>query len=461
MLLCIAAGLLAGPIRKVMPGQPVYFVVLVGVFVAVVSAGFISQYGRFRLKHLGPLYQCLRQPGTLLFAWLGVEALQSFVRYGSPVLIGIGLLSYLAPVPAFLLAYYYGLRPGNVVRFIKVYVGCSVLMLSGVYLAYFGVDWAVLKEVGSGLTLYIPGGILDIYPGFFRSTEIAAWHAGAAICLLLTLTVSGIIRWPRAVIAVLVLLLLVAGVLTGRRKMIMEVFIFVCLYGGLLLWFRRGAGRLVVVSVLMAAMLGFAGMFGLADSSSVDRLDPYLNRGVTVFEDAGERFSGLGLNAIAWATQGYGFFGGGLGVATQGGQHFGGGAGRFGGAGEGGLGKVTAELGLPGLFLVLWMAVNLFKYQWRMLQVMARRKTPLVVFWFGLLAFLAANVPMFIVASQAFGDLFILLLLGWIFGFTVALSRGVLTVGCLTVARVQKVEGCEQKIPASSGAGTVVSGPGS
>ena len=447
MLLCIVAGVLADPIRKVLPGQPVYCVVVVGIFVGAVLAGFISRYGSIKLKHLGPLYAAVKTPALLFVLWLGVEALLSYVRYGSPVLIGIGLLSYLAPVPAFLLAYYFGLFPRNLVRFLKVYVLCSMLMLSGVYLSYLGVDWPVLEEVGTGLTIYIPGGILDAFPGFFRSTEIAAWHAGATVCLLLVLVVSGCVRWPRILIAGLVLLLLVAGVLTGRRKMIMEVVIFVCLYSGLLLWFRRGAGRMVLISLLMAGLLAFAGMFGLDNSSTVDRLDPYLQRGTTVFEDAGERFTKLGFNTIQWATRGYGLFGGGLGVASQGGQHFGGGAKRFGGAGEGGLGKITAELGLPGLFLAVWIAVRLLIFQWQMLRMMSAQWTPLVVLWYGLLAFLAANVPMFIVASQAFGDVFILLILGWIFGFTVAISR--VTV-VSAVARSGTMQGSSSELQVSS-----------
>ena len=48
--------------------------------------------------------------------------------------------------------------------------------------------------------------------------------------------------------------------------------------------------------------------------------------------------------------------------------------------------------------------------------------------WYGLVAFMAANIPLFVVATQVFGDLFVLLILGWIFGFTVAIHR-VIVVG--------------------------------
>lgn len=426
MLLCVAAGFVAGPLRKVIPGQPVYLVVIVGCFVAAVIAGFFFRNGRFRFRHLDSMYRALRIPGGLFLGWLLLQAGVSLVRYHNPTLAGIGLLSYLAPFPAFFLAYYYGLNGRNIIRFIKFYVLCSVLMLSGIYLSYFGVDWSVLKEIGTGVQIYVPGGILKSYPGFFRSTEIAAWHAAAAICLLLVLVVSRVLHWPKLLVAGLLLLLLGAGLMTGRRKMLMEVAIFAGCYGLLLTWFNKGVSRIIVIALLMGGLLALAGLFGLDKSSGVEGLNPYLTRGKTVFRDAENRFSKLGLESIGWAIDGYGVWGGGLGVASQGGQHFGGGAVRFGGAGEGGLGKITAELGVPGLILFLWVLASLFMYLFRMVCVLSARRSALVFLWNGLVAFLVANIPVFVVATQVFGDLFILLLLGWIFGFTMAIYRVIL-----------------------------------
>jgi hypothetical protein len=152
-----------------------------------------------------------------------------------------------------------------------------------------------------------------------------------------------------------------------------------------------------------------------------------LQRGATVFGEAEDRFSSLGLGSVGWALEGYGFFGGGVGVASQGGQHFGGGAGRFGGAGEGGLGKIVAELGLPGLVLVAWIVGALVVYLRGLVTRVARRDDPIVPLFLGLVAVIAANVPLFIVATQIFGDPFVLLILGWMFGFSIAASEVVLS----------------------------------
>jgi len=231
MLVCIAAGFLADTIRKVLPDQPVYFVVVVGVFVGAVAVSFIRQYGLVRFTDIGILRGPIRIPLALFIIWLMVESVVSFARYGNIALVGIGLLSYLAPIPGFLIAYYYGLRVRYAVRFIEVYVLFASVMLSGIFLSFIGVESPLLDEIGTGVMIYIPGGVLDSYPGFLRSTEGAAWHAATAISLILVLVVSGVVRWSKILVAILIILLISAGLLTGRRKMLMEVLSFEGIYG--------------------------------------------------------------------------------------------------------------------------------------------------------------------------------------------------------------------------------------
>jgi len=431
MLVGIAVGFLADTIRKIVPEQPVYFVVVVVVFAGAVAVGFVRQHGLPRFMDIGILRGPVRIPLALFLIWLMVKSVASLAQYGSIPLVGIGLLSYLAPIPGFLIAYYYGLRVRYAVGFVKFYVLFASVMLSGTLLSFAGFDSPLLNEIGTGVMIYIPGGVLDSYPGFLRSTEGAAWHAAAAISLILVLMVSGVVRWPKVLVAALIILLLSAGLLTGRRKMLMEVLIFVGTYGAMLLLFTRQAGRMMVIGAVMAALLGVAGAFNLTDGSSRQgqRFDVYVKRGATVFSEAEDRFSKLGIGSVRWALQGYGFFGGGVGVASQGGRYFGGGAGRFGGAGEGGLGKIVAELGVPGLVLVAWIAVALFVYIRRLVAKVARLDNPTVPFFLGLVAFLAANVPLFIVATQIFGDPFVLLILGWSLGFAIAAAEVALAAG--------------------------------
>jgi hypothetical protein len=122
-----------------------------------------------------------------------------------------------------------------------------------------------------------------------------------------------------------------------------------------------------------------------------------------------------------YAYQRFGLFGGGLGLGTQGAQYFGGGMSA--GAAEGGLGKIAVELGIPGLFVTGWIAFLLLRYLWRVMRVTSRYSPKIARLTIGLFSFLVANVAGFSVATQAYGDLFILLILSW-------------TLGCLLAAPV-------------------------
>lgn len=431
MFICVVVGFLADTLRKITPDQPVYFVVVVGVFALAVAIGFVGQHGLVRFTDIRILRGSLRIPLTLLMLWLAIEAVMSYGYYGNIILVGIGLISYLAPIPGFLVAYYFGLRIPNAVQFVKFYALLSSLMVSGIFLSFLGFDSTLLDEVGTGVLIHVPGGILESYPGFLRSTEGAAWHAAAASSLIIVLAVSGFVRWPKVVTAVLVVLLISAGLMTGRRKMLMEILIFLSIYGALLLFFTRKAGKMMLIGATTAILLSIVGVSTMTDVSfqGGQRFTTYVERGATVFGEVDERFAKLGLGSVGWALARYGFLGGGVGIASQGGQHFGGGSSRFGSAGEGGLGKIVAELGVPGLVLIVWTVCSILLYLRRLVVEVARLNNPVVPFFLGLIAFLAANVPLFIVATQIFGDPFVLLILGWMFGFMAAASDVALRMG--------------------------------
>jgi hypothetical protein len=121
-----------------------------------------------------------------------------------------------------------------------------------------------------------------------------------------------------------------------------------------------------------------------------------------------------------WAYDSFGLFGAGLGAGTQGTQHFGGG-GALAGAAEGGLGKITLELGVPGLFVIGWIAIWIFRYLWQIMRFASRHSQRMGRISFGLVSFLVANAAGFSVATQAYGDLFVLLTLSWITSFLLAI----------------------------------------
>ncbi len=91
------------------------------------------------------------------------------------------------------------------------------------------------------------------------------------------------------------------------------------------------------------------------------------------------------------------------------------------GAAEGGLGKPTMDLGVPGLMIAIWFAYALGRYMWRVLGQLAVTSQAHARVGYGMVAFMASNVAAFSVAAQAYGDVFILLCLGWALSFLLAL----------------------------------------
>jgi hypothetical protein len=424
----LVVAFLQDPARKLEPSQPVYFVILVAIVFAAVYVR--AQLGsRFTLSRIAGWNTFLRTPFNLFLILLFAQALNSVVRYGNPIIAGIGILSYLAPLPAMLLGYHFAARSGlpAVKRWLASYLVAAVIVLPSILLEYSGVEWQTLGQVGEGFYMYTDTAVLTAFSGFFRASETAAWHTASAVCLLLLFSSMRKLSLKQVVLAVaMIVALLTIGALTGRRKIFVEVVIFMSCYVSLLLWFGKG-GLKLASAVFIGGVLVYALVIGADINESKDlaeldagRFHEYAGRTASVGEDIWERAIFMGLQPVEWAVTTYGFLGGGLGIGSQGAQHFGGGAEVYGGSSEGGLGKITAELGVPGLLLVLWMGYRAIRYAWEVLLYVSRRSSSVARLAYGLLAFLIANLAVFFVATQLFGDLFVLILLGLMLGFFLA-----------------------------------------
>ena len=421
----IVVAFLQDPARKLELDRPVYFTLLVGVVFAVVYLR-AQVHTRFFPTQVPGWKHFLRTPFTLLLVLLAAQGANALVRYGNPAIVGIGALSYLAPLPALLAGYHFALKrgPTGIERWLKWYLVAALLVLPSILLEYVGFDWPVLGDVGEGFLMFQEDSILTAHSGFFRASETAAWHTATAVCVLLLLSSVRRILTKRAIMVIgIIVALLAIGILTGRRKIFVEIAIFISIYVSLLAMFGKGGVKLAVGAILGGVFSYLLVVWvvderpsGLTEQDAI-RYQRYAERSATVGYDVSDRFVGLGLEPVQWAIDGFGWLGGGLGVASQGAQHFGGGAEVFGGAGEGGLGKITAELGVPGLVIALWFGFAALRYGWHVLKFVSQRSTTVARLAYGLVAFLVANLAVFFVATQLFGDLFVLLLLGLIAGF--------------------------------------------
>jgi hypothetical protein len=431
LLLCLVTAILQDPLRKLTSDQPVFFVVFVGVVFGGMCLGALARGIPLNPNSIFRRYSQLATPFALLLLLIIVQAFNSYLRFGNPSITLIGLLTYLLPLPAIICVYQLVFRYGEfaINQFMKWYIVCMALALTTVYLEYSGYDWPVLGTVGSQLIIFdqLTGRILPSFSGLFRAPEIAAWHAMAVASFVLLMSFSRRTTFTRLLTAVIVAALLLGlGILTGRRKIVVEFAVFVSTYFILWVIFEKGVGKLVNVALTGAALIAYTWLAADLREDVTERHDTglaaysqYVDHTENAFQEIPARFVELGIAPIMWAYDSYGLFGAGLGVGTQGTQHFGGG-GAMTGAAEGGLGKITLELGIPGLLVMGWIAISIFRYFWHIMRVASRHSRRMSRISFGLFSFLVANVAGFSVATQAYGDLFILLILSWTISFLLA-----------------------------------------
>lgn len=431
VFICIVVGFIQDPLRKLIPGEPVYFTAMVGAPLLMTLLGARLRNVRLSFRPLHSWNDVLRTPLNVFVLLVLLQSGAAVVKTGSFAVGAIGALSYLAPIPAILLGYQLSRSERDIVKVIKVYLAVSVVMVLGVYLAYADVDWRVLKQVGEGLFIYSrERGRLNLYSGFLRSPEIAAWHSATAACLLVLLALAirrnVILKWGAGVLAPV---LLGAILLTGRRKFLVEVFLFVSIYALMLIWFRKTALKSALISksalMLVAGLVlgSMAYMFFTSDETTTD-ISPYYERGMSVRNDMTQRVSVTMFESFQYVIAQNGILGSGAGTGSQGVQHFGGQT--TGAAAEGGLGKVLAELGVPGLVVLLWLAISFARYIWSIIVYTTRAgdvdptQSKLVV---GLAAFLLTNGVVYTIAHQVFGDPFVLIVLGFLLGFVLAMPK--------------------------------------
>lgn len=285
LLLAVLVGFAQDPLRKITPGEPVYFVVLALAVASFAGAVAWMRLGGFRLNKMLHGDRLLRNAVTAMFFIVAVQAVHAFVRFGSPVLVGIGVMAYLAPLGALWFAYQYARGIDDVRRLLQVYVICALVAAGAVLLSYLGVDSPLFKEVGPGVQIYerTLGMYINAHVGIMRASEIAAWHLGAATCFVLILAFAS--RRPVVIqLAVIISgVLITAGLLTGRRKMLAMIAGFMVLYL-LLIWnSRHRSARNTIMTALLAPMVVLAGVLLIGGGSINEGGLPVMCTEVTPF----------------------------------------------------------------------------------------------------------------------------------------------------------------------------------
>lgn len=422
-LAALVAGFVQDPIRKSLDGTPVSMVMFSTFALGFALIGAMRVHGFVNMRPMAGGNARTRTALRIFVIYVLAQSLLAALRFESIMIPAIGALAYLLPVPALWLAYHYVRDARDVGRFLRVYLFLALVAVVGVYLSNAGFESALLEPIGGDRLIFDRvAGIVVSHSGWLRSAEVGAWHAAAAACMCVILAVSFGGTLTKMVTPAVVAFCLYAAILTGRRKVLAVALLFAAFYFMGTYYFRRRSARRGTVIIIMLASLLILGVLIMAPETS--SLSPYMARSTTVFSDAWERLSGMGFGSVLTAFDVGGFLGLGTGAGAQGTQHFGaGGAAVVGGASEGGLGRVTAELGLPGLLMVLICSWYVAKQVRKSVAQAAAADPRLLRLTLGMLAFVAANVPVFIGASQIYGDPFVLIILGSMLGFVLAVPR--------------------------------------
>lgn len=422
VLVTILLGLLLDPLRKLIPGEPVYMSGVILLPMVATLVGALNAGVTLPSRNRKSLNAGLLSGASIFLLLVLVQSFHAMLRTGSIVIAIIGMLAYLSPLPGFVIGFAYPQGTNDIKRVFKWYTVVVCVMALGIYLVKMGYHATVLEPVGKGLYVY-GFGATRLESGFFRAPEVAAWHLGAASVFISILAFT---RLRSSTVQFLILgcipFLLGALVYTGRRKGLAVVFFFFLFYFAFTVFFRhRTARTAIVVIALVGVILG--AMF-FTDLGHVVDVRPYLSRGGNLSGGMGmERVEKSLTDAIRWTIARNGFFGMGAGTGSQGSQYFGGGSAIVGSAAEGGLGKIVAELGVPGLVLLVWMALAGLVQSWATMKRATQRGRRHARYAYGLVGFLLGNAMIFVIGHQIFGDPFVLFLLGFSGGLLLAIPR--------------------------------------
>ena len=425
LIAILVIGFIQDPFRKLVPGEPIYFIVTVGIVFGLLLCKTVNRVGINGIK-IPFIYwmDLLRKPISLFLIILAIQFFHSLLRWGNVFVSLIGLLSYIAPFLAIIVGYYAINNISEVRRFMKVYVLFGLVLAISVALSFAGYDLSIFREIGVGLKIYDQGTVLRSFSGFMRTGEIAAWHLATTICFIIILYSTSERKPSILVTLLLIAFLLFVMTFTGRRKMLMLVTLFGAFFVFAFFYYQKTLSLVSVVFSCTLVVCLWAIYEYFFSGGYSDDVQYYLARSSSVYSNATTRFWELGINPLKWAYNRVGLLGGGLGIASQG-AHFFQSNSVAGGSGEGGFGKVMVELGLPGLLILIWLAFSMIRYILRCLNLASQHfvDSKLLVLVLGVSVFLIVNAMTFSVATQLYGDFFVLILLGLVSGFVFSLPK--------------------------------------
>ncbi|HKL22284.1 MAG TPA: hypothetical protein VJ904_10785, partial [Tichowtungia sp.] len=213
--------------------------------------------------------------------------------------------------------------------------------------------------------------------------------------------------WMRALWISLAVWALLNLWICGRRKMISMLPVF---WGGfLILHFKFKSVRLAVPVAGVILLMAGLGWFVITQTYHTTGLNTFY---MTTFSQLDDSVAQHGFRSVVTTLEQAGFWGYGLGMGQQGIHHIPAETPRL--WQESGPSKLAAELGAPGMFLLLCLFAVLLRTAWAVVSFCRNHSSFSTVA--GLFSILIANMASAVVSGQIFGDPFIILFLAFMVG---------------------------------------------
>lgn len=409
------------PIRKLIPNAP-NSLLLISIPVFFISLfTMLGRYGNSWSVLAGFYPRIVASLRWLILACIPAAILSFLYGPGSWTYTLFGALSY-SYIPLAILLGFCFLRSEKDLRLLLIfYCVISSVLLLGTFIEYFNLSFLPsivgTKALGFDWIRYRSGYTVDLLAGFYRSPDVMGWHAASTSMLTLLLAFSrrGNVQWQWLMASGLAF---AALLVSGRRKMTFMVPFFVLLFVFLLSQSRRRGlnfQSLLILSSCFLITYVTADLLGLNAESEVIRY---------YTDDPGDISTQVQTHAWASVWESFrqnGFWGAGLGFASPGAQNLPFPRPRM--WQESGPSRLVAEVGLPGLTMMVVFLGQVVLSAWRNIQSLASRFSIFTLYSIGLLAFVIANIGSLSVSGQILADPFISCFIGFSMGMQLSLLR--------------------------------------
>lgn len=398
------------PVRKLTPGAPVAVSFLILLFFAV-SAFSARGSLRVALRDFTGRFPAISSTGIVFLFFLAFAAINGLATFGirNWQIPTVSLVTYIAPISGVLIGYCYLDRESRFQQFIHSYAFLTAIALAGTGLEYARVESRVLGLVASSgdYIRHIPGLQIRLLSGFYRSPDIMAWHAATLTAISLGMAVRAGLTRRGYLWAALAGGAFTACMLSGRRKAIYYVAVFCLVF----LW--RYIRRLQGAQIVALASVAMIGMLVIKNIAANEKTSVYAAGARTTPAEVFRRLEG----GVGVTLEQSGWLGAGLGMATQGTHHLANDV-RVGWQ-EGGIAKLAAELGVPGLLVAAILLYRLFRTSLRLTRIgdVPGSGQFLRVLLFSLVF---ANAVNFMASAQAYSDPVLALLTAFMIGSMLA-----------------------------------------